>query len=101
MARTKNGSMKPRWGVGLIALAVVGILGSDGVRTGIVNATYAAAQAEAASDGTKIPSTNDFTVDSAGTVSLVLAKTNQTLVLGRFNQSWKSFSATASSTWAP
>lgn len=126
MAATKNGSMKPRWGIGLVVLIVVGVFGSDGVRTGLVkssvsddasqiahdsantyhsdhdiNATYAAAEAEAASKGATIPSTNDFSVDGSGTVSLVLAKTNQTLVLGQLNSSWKKFSASATSTWAP
>lgn len=118
--------MKPRWGIGLVVLAVVGVFGSDGVRTGLVrasvsddatqiahdaadayhnshdiDATYAAAQTEALAKGTKILSTDDFSVTGGGTVSVVVAKANQTLVLGAIESSWKSFHAQASSTWGP
>ena len=126
MAGAKNGTLKPRWGIGLVVLVAIGVFGSDGVRTGLVkssvsddadqiahdaantyhsthdvNATYAAAQEEAATDGATIASTEDFSVISDGTVSLTLSKVNNTLVLGRLDTSWKSLTAQASSTWTP
>ena len=126
MSGTKNGSMTPRWGIGLAVLVAIGVFGSDAVRTGLVKSsvtddatqiahdaandyhnnhnvdlTYSNAQAEAASKGASIPSTQDFSVTGTGTVSLTLAKVNSTLVLGRLDASMKVFTAQSSSTWEP
>lgn len=128
MALTRTRVQRPQMpGVVVAALvvAVLGVLGHDGVRVALLHlrsgddaqavaqvaaaavherhdtdAAYAAAVAAAQSRGDTVAPTQ-FTVAADGTVHLVLQAATTTVVLGRVLPAWQRASASADARWVP